>query len=196
MQFRGFSTETAVSREWSCTPCQGGFTAALGELFWHPRTCSLIAAQYLNRGTAWISGPESSNIPFLHSPRGPCGAFNCEQANISLVAWAIQEMKWDRSCRCRWVNSCCQVPLYITISEQASEMSLNNFQCHIKTGKQQEWFVLILVKKIDAVFGFEDLKLREKKPLFWFSSHLKSWYRYADSSSFKNLVASSKQLTL
>ena len=58
------------------------------------------------------------------------------------------------------------MPLYLTISEQASEMGLNNFQCHIKTGKQQERFFLILVKKIDVAFVSEDLKLREKKHFF------------------------------
>lgn len=61
------------------------------------------------------------------------------------------------------------MPFCLTISEQASEMRLSNFQCHIKTGKQQERFVLILVKKIDVVFVSEDLKLRDKKH-FWFFS--------------------------
>lgn len=58
------------------------------------------------------------------------------------------------------------MPLYLTISVQASEMRLNNFQCHIKTGKQQERFVLILVKKIDVAFVSEGLKLREKNHFF------------------------------
>lgn len=60
------------------------------------------------------------------------------------------------------------MPFYLTISEQASEMRLNNFQCHIKTGKQQERFVLILVKKIDVAFVSEDLKLRQKIYSFCF----------------------------
>lgn len=60
------------------------------------------------------------------------------------------------------------MPLYLTISEEASERRLSNFQCHIKTGKQQERFVLIPVKKIDVVFASEGWELREEKVIFWF----------------------------
>lgn len=45
-------------------------------------------------------------------------------------------------------------------------MRLNNFQYHIKTDKQQERFIPILVKKIDVVFVSEDLKWREEKTTF------------------------------
>lgn len=89
------------------------------------------------------------------------------------------------------------MPFCLTISEQASEMRLNNFQCHIKTGKQQERFVLILVKKIDVVFVSEDLKLRDKNHFWFFSSVIYSLnVGIQILAFFLSVVASSKQLTL
>lgn len=89
------------------------------------------------------------------------------------------------------------MPFCLTISEQASEMRLNNFQCHIKTGKQQDRFVLILVKKIDVVFVSEDLKLRDKNHFWFFSSVIYSLnVGIQILAFFLSVVASSKQLTL
>lgn len=67
----------------------------------------------------------------------------------------------------------------------------------MKTGKQQERFVLILVKKIDVVFVSEDLKLRDKNHFWFFSSVIYSLnVGIQILAFFLSVVASSKQLTL